>query len=231
MQGLDILGAVTIPTAGANYTDAKTVTAVQAALVKKGYDLGDSGPNKDGVDGIFGSKTKAAIKKLQATIGAEQNGRIDEGVIAALQVTPGVLPPGVTAQGRAAVQAEAALDAATAAEHQAALDDPNPADVQTAAQQAVDAAPAQPPELKQAAQKALAQAKAATTPEQRKEAAQQTAAVAKDVHEAVKPSWLMLPAWEGGPLRWQLGLGLLGGIFGVGALAVTVGGPSRTVRK
>ena len=62
--------------------------------------------------GDFGSKTKTAIKKLQAAVGADSNGRIDETVISALQVTPGVLPPGVTAQGRAAVQAQVALDAA-----------------------------------------------------------------------------------------------------------------------
>src|SRR5690242_890987 len=50
----DLIGDDTIPTVSANYTDAKTVAAVQQALVKKGYNLGSSGPNSDGVDGIFG---------------------------------------------------------------------------------------------------------------------------------------------------------------------------------
>src|SRR5277367_999267 len=117
MSGLDlfgcsdesILGDVTIPTAGANYTDAKTVAAVQSVLVKKGYDCGKTGPNGDGVDGVFGPSTKKAILKMQNDAGIPQTGIIDEGVISALKVTPGVLPPGVTYAGRAAVQAQVAL--------------------------------------------------------------------------------------------------------------------------
>lgn len=222
MTGLDIIGAitvgaVTIPTAGASYTDAKTITAVQKALVDKGYNLGSSGPNSDGVDGIFGSKTKAAVKKLQAAIGADQNGKIDEGVIAALKVTPGVLPPGVTMQGRAAVQAEAALDAATAAEHAA-----TPSDVQDVAQQVADvvavAAPPPPPEVQQKVAQAVAVAKAATTPAQVQAAAVAVQAAAQDVHEAVKPSWISSPAWEGGPERWKVGAATAAGVAGVGAL-------------
>ena len=208
LMGCDVLGAeVTIPTAGADYTDAKTVTAVQAALVKKGYDLGSTGPNHDGVDGDFGPKTKAAIKKLQAAVGADVNGRIDETVISALQVTPGVLPPGVSIQGRAAVQAQVALDAATLAEHAE-----TPSDVQIAAQQAVDAAPPAPPELKQNAQKALAKAKAATTPAQVQAAAQDVKAAANDVHAAVT-----------GVPPWKIAVGIGGGaalLLGVTILAV-----------
>lgn len=196
-------GEVTIPTAGANYTDAKTVTAVQSALVKKGYDLGKTGPNNDGVDGDFGAKTKAAIKKLQATVGADVNGRIDETVIMALQVTPGVLPPGVTAQGRAAVQAQVALDAATAAEHAV-----TPSDVQQAAQQAVEAAPPLPPELKQKAEAALVKAKAAVTPEQVKAVAAEVKTVAEAVHKEVAPTSPIVYAGIGAGL-----LGIAGGIW------------------
>lgn len=222
MRGLDLLGAtevVTIPTAGANYTDAKTVAAVQKALVGLHYNLGTSGPNSDGVDGVFGSKTKAAIKKLQSVTGAEQNGRIDEGVIAALKVTPGVLPPGVTMQGRAAVQAQAALDAATTAEHAV-----TPSDAQDAAQQLVVvadiAAPPPPPEVRAKVEQAVAQAKAATTPVQVKAAAVAVKAAAQEVHDAVKPSWMETPAWEGGPERWKVGAAVAAGAVGAGALVV-----------
>jgi peptidoglycan hydrolase-like protein with peptidoglycan-binding domain len=229
MRGLDLIGAVTtIPTAGASYTDAKTVAAVQAALLAHHYDLGTSGPNGDGVDGVFGSKTKAAIQKLQSTIGADVNGKIDEGVIAALKVTPGVLPPGVTMAGRAAVHAQAALDAATVAEHAA-----TPSDVVDAATQ-VDAvvtaaAPPPPPEVVQKVTAAVAQAKAATTPAQVKEAAVAVQAAAQDVHEAVKPSWISSPAWDGGPERWKVGAAVAAGVVGVGALAALRGGKKHHV--
>lgn len=207
------VGVDVIPTvAPVSYTDAKTVAAVQAALVKLGYDLGKSGPNNDGVDGLFGSKTKAAIKKMQATLGQEQTGKIDTGVVMALKVIPGSLPPGVTIEGRAAVQAQVALDAANLARHAE-----TPTDVQIAAQAAVEAAPPAPPELKQNAQKALAKAKAATTPEQVKAAAAEVQQAATRVQEAVEPSWWVKPTWEGGPERWKTGAV-------AGASAAVVGG-------
>lgn len=220
MHGFDCLGmddeigdaVVTIPTVGAIYTDAKTVAAVQQALVKKGADLGTSGPNNDGVDGVLGPKTADAIKTVQKTIGEDQNGKIDSGVIMALQVTPGVLPPGVTIQGRAALQAQVALDAATAAEHAS-----TPSDVQIAAQQAVDAAPPAPPELKQNAQAALVKAKAATTPAQVKAAAVDVKSAAMDVHAATS-NWWTTPAWSGGLERWKVASIGGGAMVGLGAL-------------
>lgn len=196
----DVIGEQTIPTAGADYTDAKTVAAVQAALVKRGADLGTSGPDGNGVDGIIGSKTRAAVKVVQKTIGAAQTGKIDEGVIAALGVTPGVLPPGVSLQGRAAVQAQVALDAATAAEHAQ-----TPADVQAAAQQAYDAAPAEPPALKQAAAAVLSKSRSATTPAQVKAAAAAVKDVAMATYKEVKLPWWKAPAWPGGPASWKVG--------------------------
>lgn len=212
--GCDSLGAeVTVPAVGANYTDAKTVAAVQSELVKRGYDLGTSGPDRNGVDGVLGPKTAAAIKKIQGTLGEDQNGRIDEVVIMALKVTPGTLPPGVTIQGRAAVQAQVALDAATRAEHAK-----TPQDVQLAAQQAVDAAPAQPPALKQAAQAALDKARSATTPAQVQAAAVAVKQAAEAVHETVKPSWWSEPAWPGAPARWQVSAAASGGLIGIGAI-------------
>ena len=40
----------------------KEIKQIQQKLVNLGYDLGPSGPNKDGVDGICGDKTKLAIE-------------------------------------------------------------------------------------------------------------------------------------------------------------------------
>ncbi len=204
----DVLGAMTIPTAGAHYTDSKTVGAVQAALKEHGFN------GKDGVlivDGVMGPNTAFAIRSLQATLNAEPSGIIDEGVIAALQVTPGVLPPGVTLQQKTAVEVQVALDAATAAEH--AITQP---DVQAAAAQVAAAAPAEPPELKQEALRAHAAAVAASTPAQVAAAKQQVQAVAQKVTAAVAPGWWGTPLWAGAPVkRWQ-------GVVGGGA-AIAVG--------
>lgn len=216
-----VLGDVTIPSAGVTYTDAKTVTAVQAALVKKGYNCGKTGPNGDGVDGEFGPNTKAAIKKMQSDTGVPQTGVIDYGVISALQVTPGVLPPGVTMQGRAAVQAQVALDAATAAEHASTS-----SDVQNAAQQVATvsaaAAPPLPPEVQQQVQAAVTKAKAATTPAQVKAAAVDVQAAAQAAHKSVAPSWWKSPAWPGGLTRWKVGAIGGAGIVGLGTIMVAL---------
>lgn len=40
-----------------------TIAKIQKELIKKGYDLGDYGPNGDGVDGIMGPLTKKAYEK------------------------------------------------------------------------------------------------------------------------------------------------------------------------
>lgn len=203
----------TIPTAGADYTDPKTVAAVQLALVRLGYDCGTSGPNHDGIDGMFGPKTKTAIKKMQGDLGMAQTGKIDEGVISALKVTPGVLPPGVSLQDRAALQAQVALDAANQA-----ADATTPAQVQQAAQAAVDASPPLPPEIRQQAMDALKKAKAAKTPADVKIAAAAVQKAAEDVHQQVKPSWWVEPTWAGGPPRWQTVAGGSAGAAGLGAI-------------
>lgn len=226
LLGCDVLGAeVTIPTAGANYTDAKTVTAVQYALVKLGYNLGDSGPNKDGVDGLFGPKTSAACKKIQGIANSEQNGHIDETVIMSLKVTPGVLPPGVTAQGRAAVQAQVALEAATKAEHATSA-----SDVQQAAQAVADAMVFEPMEITLPVQKALAKAKAATTPAQVQEAAKDVAAAARAAHDAKKPSWWMTPVTPGGWEGWKVVTVAGTAVVAVGALAFGALSGAKVVR-
>ncbi len=48
----------------------------QKELRALGYDLGTSGPNKDGVDGEFGSKTKIAVEKFQKASGLKEDGKI-----------------------------------------------------------------------------------------------------------------------------------------------------------
>jgi peptidoglycan hydrolase-like protein with peptidoglycan-binding domain len=214
-------GEVIIPKAGANYTDAKTVAAVQKALNDHGYNVGTSGPNRDGVDGMFGSKTKAAIKQMQTAINIPVTGIIDEGVVAALGVTPGVLPPGVSLQQQAALQAQVALDAATLAEHAN-----TPSDVQSAAaqaQQASDAAaPPPPPAVVQKLAAAVAQAKAAKTPAQVQAAAVAVKDAATDVHTAVKPSWWVEPAWPGGWPRWEVTAAGGGATVGLAALLAAI---------
>lgn len=46
----------------------------QAILVQLGHDLGSSGPNNDGVDNVFGKKTREAIRSFQERHGLEQTG-------------------------------------------------------------------------------------------------------------------------------------------------------------
>lgn len=88
-----VYGDVVIPKVGQTYTDFKTIYAVQKALVAKGYDLGKTGDNKDGVDGVMGPHTSNAIKQLQAQIGEPLTGTIDSGVLLALNVwAPEALP-------------------------------------------------------------------------------------------------------------------------------------------
>lgn len=64
---------------------SKENLAVQGALAYLGYDLGDSGKNKDGVDGDVGSKTRAAIVKFQQDNGIEPDGRAGKDTVAKLK--------------------------------------------------------------------------------------------------------------------------------------------------
>lgn len=60
---------------------------IQQALVDQGdYNLGTFGPNGDGVDGVFGSKTADAIKKFKVDFNlfGPASSDIDKGVIAEL---------------------------------------------------------------------------------------------------------------------------------------------------
>lgn len=47
------------------YEEQKLIKELQTLLKKRGYDLGTYGPNKDGIDGDFGTKTKDAINDFR----------------------------------------------------------------------------------------------------------------------------------------------------------------------
>lgn len=63
------------------------VKELQKELKKLGYDLGKYGPNKDGIDGVFGtnkSKTSIAIKSFQKSKGLSQDGIVGKNTAHAL---------------------------------------------------------------------------------------------------------------------------------------------------
>ena len=55
-----------------------TVMDLQRALKYKGYDLGKSGPNKDGIDGDFGNVTKNALIQFQRKSNIRPTGQLDQ---------------------------------------------------------------------------------------------------------------------------------------------------------
>ncbi len=60
------------------YTENENAQLFQEALKKLEYDLGNFGPNKDGIDGKFGPKTKSALEKFQTKNGLEDSlGKMD----------------------------------------------------------------------------------------------------------------------------------------------------------
>lgn len=54
---------------------------IQRALIGLGYNLGTYGPNKDGIDGVYGDTTKNAIKEFQKKNGIKDTGWV--GVVTA----------------------------------------------------------------------------------------------------------------------------------------------------
>jgi hypothetical protein len=210
--GLNVLGGDevdTIPAAGQIYDkDTDTVLAVQKGLNAKGF-----GPLKE--DGIWGSKTAAAIKKT--TINS--TGHIDSQILVWLKI-----PPPTSIKTRTTVDAtQMAVKAALAA------DDADTAPkVQAAAQQAqaaiAAAQPPPPPEVKAAVDKAAAKAKTASTPAQVQEAKQELQVAAQQAQQAIGGFWGQ-PLWNGAPInRWQ------GAATGAG-LALAVTGFIMVVRK
>jgi hypothetical protein len=76
-----------------------SVTKVQQALVDRGYDLGDFGPNKDGVDGKYGDRTGQAVMKFKAdeNLSAQKSKATTRGVIYRLdELFPPVATPAPT---------------------------------------------------------------------------------------------------------------------------------------
>jgi hypothetical protein len=59
------------------------IKTIQRMLVQLGYDLGDYGPDDDGVDGTYGLKTATAVKqfKLDQNLGNQRSGATDRGVV------------------------------------------------------------------------------------------------------------------------------------------------------
>ncbi|MEG2882667.1 MAG: N-acetylmuramoyl-L-alanine amidase [Christensenella sp.] len=60
------------------------VRAVQRTLIDFGYELGSTGPDKNGVDGEFGSKTKKAVIAFQRDYGLKPDGVVGENTCTAL---------------------------------------------------------------------------------------------------------------------------------------------------
>ena len=54
--------------------EGEDVRALQILLKGRGYYLGTAGPNKDGVDGDYGPKTKAAVQRFQRDENLEDDG-------------------------------------------------------------------------------------------------------------------------------------------------------------
>jgi hypothetical protein len=64
------------------------IKSAQQSLVNLGYNIGTSGPQKDGVDGYYGNKTKNAVIRFQKSKGIEPTGVLDQITQNALFVTP-----------------------------------------------------------------------------------------------------------------------------------------------
>ena len=54
--------------------EGEDVRALQILLNGRGYDLGTAGPNKDGVDGVYGPKTQMAGQRFQGDENLEEDG-------------------------------------------------------------------------------------------------------------------------------------------------------------
>lgn len=216
-----ILGEQTVPQA-VTYVDKPTVTLVQQALKNKGADLGKSGPNHDGVDGSFGSKTAAAIRTVQQVIGLPVTGAIDAGVLAALNIPAPTTAPSRTNAGSSA--SAAAQDVANTATNAAAEADKADTasgvqDAAAAVQAASTASPPAPAAVQAEAARAAAKAKAARTPAEIKEAGAAVAAAGDKVAAAAGQTFWGSPAWRGAPMkRWQAAVGG----FGIGAVVLGI---------
>jgi Putative peptidoglycan binding domain len=62
---------------------SSTIKKIQQMLLERGYDLGDFGPSKDGVDGKYGDKTVDAVKQFRVdeNLGNLTSGKVDRIVL------------------------------------------------------------------------------------------------------------------------------------------------------
>jgi len=158
-------------------------------------------------DGDFGSKTEKAVKAFQRSNGLSDTGIVAASTMAALDKlaggTAGIGPAKRTEQKQAALEAAAAAEQAK-----------TPAEAQAAAQVFVDNTVFEPVEIRLAANKALAKAKAATTPEQVKDAAKDVKAAAQAI------SW---PTWKIAAVAG-------GGVVALGALLLALFGGAKVAQ-
>jgi hypothetical protein len=70
------------------------VSQIQTYLKTKGHNLGTTGPNKDGVDGLWGKKTKDAVK-AEFGIDIDETGNVASGT-ASTSGTTGASTSGTT---------------------------------------------------------------------------------------------------------------------------------------
>lgn len=76
------------PTEAKGSLSVEQIKDVQRALLAAGYDLGNYGPNKDGVDGDFGSKTKIALKDWKSKNGMANDSILDKTVYSKITSKP-----------------------------------------------------------------------------------------------------------------------------------------------
>ena len=60
------------------------VEKLQKLLIKMGYDLGDFGPNKDGVDGSFGPTVDKIIREFQDKNGLKVDGKVGKNTLSSM---------------------------------------------------------------------------------------------------------------------------------------------------
>ena len=73
-------GSKTLKESAATPSEAAAVGLVQQALVDLGFNLGKTGPNKDGVDSLYGPPTTAAVKAFQTAeaVPGAASGEVDQ---------------------------------------------------------------------------------------------------------------------------------------------------------
>lgn len=72
-----LIEQLAVPTASRGQKGEDT-KKIQQALRLKGYNLGTTGPNKDGVDGDFGPATQRAVKDFQTRMKLRPTGGVDQ---------------------------------------------------------------------------------------------------------------------------------------------------------